>query len=180
MSSEVGPIVRDGIARLSRQMWGNGLGIWDTESEHRTLTVDTIAVAEEEAGDHVAVALGLDEGGTVLVRRRRYLLDGRPVMVATSSFPAALVRGTAVAAEDTGPGGAYARLAELGHEPVHFREDIRARMPRADDAELLAVDSGAPLFMIARIAFTADGRAVEVNEMTLDAAAYVLRYEFDA
>lgn len=174
------PIVRSGISRLSRATWAGGRGIWDTESEQRTLTVDSITVTEEEAGSEVAVVLGLDDGDSVLVRRRRYVLDGRPVMVATSSFPTAIVRGTAVASEDTGPGGVYARLAELGHEPVHFREDVRARMPRADDAGLLGAEAGAPLFQIARIAYTADGRAIEVNEMTLDASAYVLRYEFDA
>ncbi|WP_069112149.1 UTRA domain-containing protein [Jiangella alba] len=174
------PIVRSGITRLSKDTWGSGRGIWDAESEQRTLTVDNVTVTEEEAGGPVAVALGLDDGGTVLVRRRRYLLDGRPVMVATSSFPAELARGTAIANEDTGPGGVYARLAELGHEPAHFTEDVRARMPRSDDADALDVDAGAPLFVVVRVAFTAARRAVEVNEMTLDASAYVLRYEFDA
>ncbi|SDT48764.1 GntR family transcriptional regulator [Jiangella sp. DSM 45060] len=177
---EFRPIVRSGIARLSKETWGSGGGIWDAESEQRTLTVDNVTVTEEEAGGHVAVTLGLDDGDTVLVRRRRYLLDGRPVMVATSSFPAELARGTAIARDDTGPGGVYARLSELGHDPVRFTEDVRARMPRAVDAGLLDVDAGAPLFVIVRVAFTAGRRAVEVNEMTLDASAYVLRYEFDA
>jgi GntR family transcriptional regulator len=34
--------------------------------------------------------------------------------------------------------------------------------------------------MVCRTAFAGDGRAVEVNEMVLDAGAYVLEYEFDA
>ncbi|WP_158602816.1 GntR family transcriptional regulator [Jiangella rhizosphaerae] len=165
---------------MSKETWGSGRGVWDTESEQRTLTVDAVSVTEEEADGHVSIALGLDDGDTIVVRRRRYLLDGRPVMAATSSFPAAIARDTPIARDETGPGGVYARLAELGHEPVHFREDVRARMSRADDAELLDVDGGAPLFTVVRTAFTADGRAVEVNEMTLDATAYVLRYEFDA
>lgn len=33
---------------------------------------------------------------------------------------------------------------------------------------------------ICRTAFTAEGRPVEVNEMTLDSASYVLEYGFDA
>jgi hypothetical protein len=32
---------------------------------------------------------------------------------------------------------------------------------------------------ICRVALTADGTPVEVNEMTADAGAYVFRYEFD-
>ncbi|RLV69458.1 GntR family transcriptional regulator [Streptomyces sp. CBMAI 2042] len=34
--------------------------------------------------------------------------------------------------------------------------------------------------LVCRTAFAEDGRAVEVNEMVLDAAAYVLEYDFDA
>jgi GntR family transcriptional regulator len=33
---------------------------------------------------------------------------------------------------------------------------------------------------IVRTAFTEDDRAVEVNEMTFDAAAYIGRYDFSA
>lgn len=173
------PIVRDGIARLSREQWGTGRGVWDSDSEPRALSVDHLTVSEERASGHIAAALELEAGELIIVRRRRYVLDDRPVMLATSSFPAAIARGTAIAHNDTGPGGVYARLADLGHAPAHFREDIRARMPSENDAELLPVD-GAPLFAVVRIAYAEDGRPVEVNEMTLDASVYVLRYDFDA
>lgn len=82
--------------------------------------------------------------------------------------------------EDTGPGGTYARLAELGHEPVHFREEIRSRMPSKDEAAELRVSAGTPVILVCRTAYAAEGHAVEVNEMTLDAASYVLEYDFDA
>ncbi|MYT39508.1 UTRA domain-containing protein [Streptomyces sp. SID8356] len=82
--------------------------------------------------------------------------------------------------EDTGPGGTYARLAELGSEPVHFREEIRSRMPTAVEAEQLKLPTGTPVMLVCRTAFTAEGRAVEVNEMILDSASYILEYAFDA
>ena len=34
--------------------------------------------------------------------------------------------------------------------------------------------------LIARIAYTAGGVPVEVNEMVLDSASYVLQYDFDS
>jgi GntR family transcriptional regulator len=40
--------------------------------------------------------------------------------------------------------------------------------------------AGVPVVLIARTAFDADGAAVEVNHMVLDAAAYVLEYDFEA
>ncbi|EMF24625.1 GntR family transcriptional regulator [Streptomyces gancidicus BKS 13-15] len=55
------------------------------------------------------------------VRRRRFLVDSKPVLLATSYLPLSLVAGSAITQEDTGPGGTYARLSELGHAPVHFR-----------------------------------------------------------
>ncbi|GAA0358163.1 UTRA domain-containing protein [Streptomyces blastmyceticus] len=78
-----------------------------------------------------------------------------------------------------GSGGVYARLAELGYKPVHFREEIRCRMPSGGEAEQLALSPGTPVILICRTAFAEGVKAVEVNEMTLDSASYVLEYEFD-
>ncbi|MDX3262227.1 UTRA domain-containing protein, partial [Streptomyces sp. MI02-2A] len=82
--------------------------------------------------------------------------------------------------EDTGPGGTYARLAELGYKPVHFREEIRSRMPSKHEAAQLSISAGTPVILICRTAFADEGRPVEINEMTLDAASYILEYDFDA
>jgi GntR family transcriptional regulator len=78
-----------------------------------------------------------------------------------------------------GPGGTYARSAELGYKPVHLREEIRSRMPSQAEASRLQLSTGTPVIMICRTAFADEGRPVEVNEMVLD-AAYVLEYDFDA
>jgi GntR family transcriptional regulator len=64
-----------------------------------------------------------------VLRSRRYVLDGKPVLLSRSWIPAAIAAGTAIARPDTGPGGIYARLSDLGHAPARFREDLRSRMP---------------------------------------------------
>lgn len=174
------PIVREGIARLARASWAAGRGVWDADGEDRPLTVDAIDVHEAQAAGYVADVLGLEPGEPIIVRDRRYLLDGRPVLRAVSSLPASIAAGTPIAQEDTGPGGVYARLADLDLAPAHFREDLRARMPSDDEASTLDLDAATPVVTIARTAYTSDGRAVEFNEMTLDASVYVLRYDFDA
>ncbi|WP_055689414.1 GntR family transcriptional regulator [Streptomyces prasinus] len=174
------PIRRRGIERLARDQWGTGQSIWSADIENRALEVDRITVTEEKAPDRVNAVLNLTDDETTCVRRRRFILDGKPVLLATSYLPTALVAGSAIAREDTGPGGTYARLAELGHEPVHFREEIRSRMPSKDETEQLTMSAGTPVILICRTAFTDMGRPVELNEMTLDAASYVLEYDFDA
>jgi GntR family transcriptional regulator len=125
--------------------------------------------------------LGLTEGDRVCIRERRFVLDDKPVMLSTSYLPADLVRDSAITQEDTGPGGTYARLAELGHTPTQFREDVRARMPQQHEVAALDLPaSGTPVIDIIRTAFAEAGDPIEVNEMTLDASAYILRYDFEA
>ncbi|MEE1753586.1 GntR family transcriptional regulator [Streptomyces sp. SP18CS02] len=174
------PLRRRGVPRLAREQWGTGRSVWNVDIEDRPLAVDQIEVTEEEAEDRIAAALGLPARALVCVRRRRFVLEGKPVLLATSSLPADLVAGSAITREDTGPGGIYARLAELGHEPTRFREEIRSRMPTAEEAERLALAAGVPVILVCRTARTRDGRIVEVDEMTLDSGSYVLEYDFDA
>ncbi|MFF4649364.1 GntR family transcriptional regulator [Streptomyces sp. NPDC001380] len=176
------PLRRRGIQRLSHERWGSGQSIWsaDFDIESRNLVVDQITVSEEPAPERIARVLGIGTGDPTCVRRRRFVLDGKPVMFATSYLAAELVAGSAITQEDTGPGGTYARLAELGHKPVHFREEIRCRMPRQSEAASLALSSGTPVIVLCRTAFEDAGNAVEVNEMTLDSGSYVLEYDFDA
>ncbi|MFH9614528.1 GntR family transcriptional regulator [Streptomyces pratensis] len=174
------PLRRQGIKRLARSRWGEGRSIWEVETGDRALVVDKADVTEEPAPDRIAGVLGIAPGDAVCVRRRRFVLDGKPILLATSYLPASLVAGSAVTRKDTGPGGTYARLAELGAEPVHFREEVRSRMPSSAEADELELSAGTPVMLICRTAFAGEGRPVEVNEMTLDSASYILEYDFDA
>ncbi|MFD4377794.1 GntR family transcriptional regulator [Streptomyces sp. NPDC058486] len=174
------PLRRRGIPRLAGEGWAGGRSVWAAEVENRALVVDQIVVAEKEAGARVAGALNLPPDAPVCVRSRRFVLDDKPVLLSVSYLSADLVRGTPITQPDTGPGGTYARLTELGHRPVHFREEIRCRMPTADETTRLALPLGTPVVLIGRTAFTGPGRAVELNEMTLDASSYILEYDFDA
>ncbi|HET9657500.1 MAG TPA: GntR family transcriptional regulator, partial [Kineosporiaceae bacterium] len=142
----------------------------------RTVSLDQVEVHPEAASPVVAGALGLPESTPVWARSRRFLLDGKPVMLAVSYFPAALVDGTAITSEDRGPGGTYARLAELGHPPVRFTEELRARMPLRHETADLRLPTGTPVIVLCRTGFAADGRPVEFSRLTLDADAYVLEY----
>ncbi|WP_432134220.1 GntR family transcriptional regulator [Streptomyces sp. bgisy154] len=174
------PLRRRGIQRLAQEQWGSGRSIWSADIENRTLVVDQVTVLEEDAPERIALVLDLAGDDRVCVRRRRFVLDGKPVLIATSYLPAPIVAGSAITQEDTGPGGTYARLAELGYKPVHFREEIRSRMPTKDEATQLSMSAGTPVVLVCRTAFADEGRPVEVNEMTLDAASYILEYDFDA
>ena len=173
------PVVRDGIARLGQSTWPSGVSVWEAETEGRELVVDQLEVALVDTPQRVRLLLGLPDGGASVLRSRRYVLDGKPVLLSRSWLPAQIASGTPIAQADPGPGGIYARLADVGHAPVRFREDLRSRMPGPEEIERLAIAPGTPVVDIWRVALDADGTPVEVSEMTADSSAYVFRYEFD-
>jgi GntR family transcriptional regulator len=171
------PFLRHSPRRLARDQWDGGGGIQAADTGGRPVTVDRISIERQDQPETEAEALG---PAPAVVRRRRYNVAGRPVQVATSWLPASIAAGTAIEQEDTGPGGIYARLAELGHAPARYHEDIRCRMPEPDEASDLELPRGRPVIEITRHAFTAQGRIVEINIMVLDASAYVLGYDVEA
>ncbi|MHB9861992.1 GntR family transcriptional regulator [Streptomyces sp. YIM S03343] len=154
--------------------------MWADEVGDRQLLVDQVEVSERSAPQHVAGVLGVSAGSAVCVRSRRYVLDGKPVLYAVSFLPAALLSGSRMVEEDTGPGGVYARLAEMGHRPARFVEEVQSRMPHREEMQRLALAAGTPVLRVFRTALTEAGQPVEVNDMTLDASAFVLEYTFDA
>lgn len=177
---EFRPVRRRGIQRLSSQQWGTGRSIWAADVEDRPLAVDQVEVSEESASERIASALMVDPETLVCIRKRRYVVEGKPVALATSYLPADITAGTAITQENPGPGGIYARLADLGYKPVHFREEVRCRMPSESEAKQLSLSTGVPIILVCRTAFAEGGRPVEVNEMCLDSASYLLEYDWDA
>jgi GntR family transcriptional regulator len=173
-------ITRSSPGRLARARWGAGKAIQDHDTGQRWRTVD-IVVSEPGAPSDIAEALGIEAGSPVISRARRFLVDDRPVQLATSYYPVDIARGTAITYTDTGPGGTYARLAEMGYAPVRFTETVNARVPDENEAFDLALQKTRGIvYDVTRYAFTVEDRCVEVNRMVLDASAYVLEYHFNA
>ncbi|MBE3002166.1 GntR family transcriptional regulator [Nocardiopsis sp. HNM0947] len=181
------PVRRHGARRLSKELWGNGRAIWQTDGADRAYRVDDLRVEEAAAREHVARVLDLEEGAGVLRRSRRYLVEDRPVQTAVSFLPLALLvehadhpAARSIRSQDTGPGGIYARLSELGMAPVHFTEEIRVRMPTPEESGELHLAAGTPVLEVARTALASEHRPVEFNQITMDGSAYVLQYDFEA
>ncbi|MYQ99285.1 MULTISPECIES: GntR family transcriptional regulator [unclassified Streptomyces] len=170
-------LASDRFARRHREE-GKAAFIVEADAAGSHPTVDSLEVKEEKAGQDVSARLGSVR--RVLVRRRRYLLDGKPVEFATSYLPIDIARGTPIAEPDPGPGGIYARLEELGHHLDHFEEEIRARMPSPAEVRTLRLAPGVPVIHLVRTAFDTDGRAVEVCDTVMAADAYVLSYQLPA
>lgn len=169
-------IDRDAAERLSKKQWGAGRSIWDRDLEGRDHQ-EGVDVRKVDAPERVAGVLGV-RGQQVWRRSRVHQSAHRTIQKSTSWYPADLADGTAITDVNTGPGGVYARLDEIGHGPARFREEIMVRLPLSEEVEALGITQSMPVILIVRTAYDDGDRPVEVNEMVLDADSYRLIYTF--
>ncbi|GAA0454027.1 GntR family transcriptional regulator [Streptomyces stramineus] len=169
-------IVRPANKRLSREVWGDGKSMWSVDIVDKRPTPLDVEVQRVELDARIARMLGMEAGLPAVRRSRRYAIGAKPVMRAVSHIPADLADGTPIAEVDTGDGGIYGRLKDIGHAPTLFREEVRSRMPTKAEKDWLDIKRGTPVIEIIRYAAEESGRIVEVNEMILDSSSYVLEY----
>jgi GntR family transcriptional regulator len=178
------PVIRrdtTGRQRREAREAGGARGAFDAEITAMGMTPRSEVTPERTAAPAgVADFLDVDEGTPVLARRRVMYADGVPVQLATSWIPWDIAEGTALTEVDTGPGGTYSRLAELGHAPARISELTRERIPDTDEIDALDIDPSGRVLAVTRVVRDADGRAVEVNEIILPAHQWELYTEWDA
>lgn len=176
------PVRRLASERFARRHREAGLAAFSAEAAKCGFVpqVDQLEVSRQLPTLEVRERLRLPEDAPVVTRSRRYLADGRPVETAVSYIPADIADSTRIAEPDTGPGGIYARLEELGYPLDRFTEEVSARMPTAAERRRLDLFSGTPVIVLVRTAFDVTGRPVEVCDTVKSAAAYVLEYDFRA
>lgn len=135
---------------------------------------------ETEAPAFVAELFGIEPGALVFARHMVMRVKGRAEQIRQSWHPLDLVGGTPMTdpTRQPWPGGVIAELAELGVKITAVDEDIRARMPLPDEAYVLRIYGGVPVFVVTRVGH-ADHRVVEVAEMVLPADRIELHYRLD-
>lgn len=167
------PILRDANKRLSVKQWGSGHSIWEADLGIRPLHVETAVSTTDVVPAEVRALL---DCARYQVRSRIFTVEHERVQLATSYLDATVTDATAIAEVDTGEGGTFARLKDVGLGPSRFREDVRVRSARADEAKALGLGANRTVIEIVRENATEDGQVVEVTHMILVADAYVLRY----
>lgn len=174
------PIVRNSVGRLSREQWGTGKSIWQIDIDDRPFEPSGVEVELMPADAETARIFDLPERAPIWRRNRKYLVEGVSVIRSVSYIPDDLARGTRITQIDTGPGGTYKQLADAGHAPARFREELRCRMASAAETDDLQLGGPAPVIDLTRYAYGEDGGVVEMNRMVLDASRYLLQYDFSA
>jgi GntR family transcriptional regulator len=114
---------------------------------------------ERPAPGHVARALALAAGTTVVRLQRVRLAGERPVALEDTWLPSARFPGLL---DEQLAGSLYALMAErYDLVPVSATERLAAVAARPLDADALGVAVGTPLMQVERLAYDADGAAIE-------------------
>jgi GntR family transcriptional regulator len=123
--------------------------------------VEAVSAEVQPAGRRTAAALGLERGSPVTVITRLRLSGGKPLAVERSSLPAHLFPDI----EDVDLGGSlYALMGDgFGLRPVRTVERLELAEARPSDVRTLGVRRAAPLLLVERIGYAADGTAVEFS-----------------
>jgi GntR family transcriptional regulator len=175
------PVInRDAKARYAAR--ANGTGAGEVEATQHNLRSKTVYRRIEEAPTpaDVAATLGLKPGQTSLLRARVLYANDEPTQIADSYFPWSIAkRSPDLLKEVPAPGGSYEKLAELGHGPVRFTEDITVRTPTEDEQKTLELEPTQPVFQIWHVAYDAKDKPVEVCIHVMPGHLWKLHYGWD-
>ncbi|WP_329390161.1 GntR family transcriptional regulator [Streptomyces sp. NBC_01716] len=125
----------------------------------------------------VAESLGLAVDETVIARQRIMYADDAPVEIANTYYPAAIAKGTPLAAPRKIKGGAVACLANLGYTAARVIEDITARPALEAERDQLNLGEHEPVVVIERLTLDSSDRPIQADVMVAPAALRRLRYE---
>lgn len=190
-TTNAGSVVRDiptipryAVSRYTAEARESGTSRGAFDAELRGLGLeprtDLVAWGRSEAPETAAAALKITVGTAVALRKRHMFADDHPVQIATSFIPWNLAEGTAIAEQDTGPGGTYSRLAEIGRGPVRFTESLRVRIPEPDEAVFLRMSEEQQVYEVLHTALDAQGEPVEICIHVMPVHQWELHYEWPA
>lgn len=135
------------------------------------------------APPEVAMRLDIDEGAEVVVRRLTFLLEGAPVALHDSYFPAGLAAGTAIEQPHLIKGGAHTLIEDpagpIRRHIARSVDEISGTMPTPEEARILRMPPGVPVFRILRTVYDDAGRPVEVQDSVAAGDRHTFCFEVD-
>lgn len=156
-------------------------------TEHDTgLTVDNLEFSasyddSETADESLAKAFNVP-AGTRLLRRTyqtRSRRENAPLSIAESYLLYDMVKTKPDLLNEENepwPGGTQHQLSTIGIELDRIVDEITARPPRGQEAELLDVTPGVSLIVLRKISIDTQDRVVEVSDIIMPGDRYELRY----
>ncbi|WP_243706348.1 GntR family transcriptional regulator [Micromonospora sp. KC721] len=135
-----------------------------------------LAAGEMPAPPRAAAALNLEPGTPVVARRRVIAIDGvGPVELGTAYLPADLADGTGVGSADVLPEGLLRHVASRKRVRFdHVSERISARLPDAEEAQLLQIGEGDSVLTVLLSVCDRTGKPLLAVDLVLPASRHDL------
>jgi GntR family transcriptional regulator len=139
-------------------------------SQGRRPETRLLSFAAVEPPAEIGAALGLKEGARPMRFQRLYVLDGKPVALAEAWLTP---QASSVSWDEVETHSTYAILQGLlGFRIARADMAIRAHMAGKALGRVLAVPARAPVLLLVRVSFDADGVPREVTHFTVNSEAY--------
>ncbi|MEU9389993.1 GntR family transcriptional regulator [Streptomyces sp. NPDC048324] len=146
----------------------------DLEAAGQGPTTQVVRNERRPAAPEVAAALGIAEGGEVIVLERLRLTHGQPVALLCNYLPATLLELDSQRLEAT---GLYRMMRTAGITLHSARQTIGARSATADEASRLDEQEGAAVLTMQRTAYDDTGRPVEYGTHIYRASRYAFDFQ---
>ncbi|MEV0422571.1 GntR family transcriptional regulator [Streptosporangium canum] len=147
----------------------------DDDEGQRSYSRTEFATANRD----IASTLGLRTGHTVFRRYSRWHHAATGLIIGVSSYtvPEIMPDPTAkqTLAQAFAPQPFYDSITE-GRGPTTWETTVTARMPYADERDLMSLSVGSPILIIRRILADKDGRPLEMTEVKADAERFETAY----
>jgi GntR family transcriptional regulator len=170
-------IHRDAQARYAARQEGTGAGEVEACKLNLKSRTEYREIGKATAPTEIAHTLGLGKNEPALLRSRVLYANDEPTQIADSYLPWSVTKDCPeLRRANAGVGGSYGRLADLGHGPVRFTEDITVRMPTEDEQRTLDMEPTQPVFEIWHVAYTVEDRPIEVCVHVMPGHLWRLHY----
>ncbi|MCM2420214.1 GntR family transcriptional regulator [Streptomyces sp. RKAG293] len=137
----------------------------DESQVGRLVQVDMVPVPAR-----VASFLGVPGRTKVLMRRLVVEEDGEPIELVSAYFPAGLAEGTELSASEPLSGSSREHLETRKRVRFdHVTERVSARLPAAEESELLGLAVGVPVLSVLVVACDVSGQALQVVDVVMPA-----------
>jgi GntR family transcriptional regulator len=171
-------ITRDAQDRYAARGQGTGAGQVEIAKLDLRSRTDYGEIGKTTPPPAVAKLLKLGKSAA-LVRRRVLYANDEPTQIADSYLPWSLTKECpALLQPDSGRGGSYGRLAEIGYGPVRFTEDVDVRTPTEPEQQTLDLEPTQAVFEVCHVAYTAEDRPIEVCIHVMPGHLWTLRYQW--
>jgi GntR family transcriptional regulator len=166
------------LNRLSRGRYGGTRGYHaDLAARYRQ---HLISVGRSPAPIEVTEAFGLSPGSELLARRHLVRTGDAPVEVGVSWLRPADASGTSLERHEVFGRPLYQEVEDVtGRRYSTARDQLSARQPTREEAELLEIRPDTPVLVLLHVAFDAEHRPIEVAQATWPGPMTTLTEEYD-